>query len=149
MGIPRISYIKLYNLFSTLQCRNLLQHHSSKESIFFRSACFTIQLSQPYVFIGKTIVLIILIFVFRLISLLLVNFSRFIIAFLPNIRLLFISTLQSPSLSTFEPRKMNSLIMSTCSLSMLKSWVDQFIVTKIFFKFSFKPAAALSAFTLI
>ena len=37
--------------------RSLLQHHSSKASIFWHSAFFTVQLSQPYVTTGKTIAL--------------------------------------------------------------------------------------------
>ena len=51
--------------------RSLLQHHSSKASILWCSAFFTIQLSQPYVTTGKTIVLPIRIFVGRVMSLLL------------------------------------------------------------------------------
>ena len=34
---------------------SLLQHHSSKASIFWRSAFFTVQLSHPYMTTGKTI----------------------------------------------------------------------------------------------
>ena len=37
--------------------RRLLQHHSSKASILWRSAFFTVQLSQPYVTTRKTMVL--------------------------------------------------------------------------------------------
>ena len=35
--------------------KSLLQHHSSKESILWCSAFFTVQLSHPYVTTGKTI----------------------------------------------------------------------------------------------
>ena len=35
--------------------KSLLQHHSSKASILRRSACFTVQLSHPYMTTGKTI----------------------------------------------------------------------------------------------
>ena len=38
-------------------CKSLLQHHSSKASIFQHSAFFTVQLSYPYVTTGKTIAL--------------------------------------------------------------------------------------------
>ena len=34
--------------------RSLLQHHRSKSSVFWCSAFFTVQLSQPHVTIGKT-----------------------------------------------------------------------------------------------
>ena len=37
--------------------KSLLQHHSSKASILRRSAFFTVQLSHPYMTIGKTIAL--------------------------------------------------------------------------------------------
>ena len=37
--------------------KSLLQHHSSKASILWRSAFSTVQLSHPYMTIGKTIVL--------------------------------------------------------------------------------------------
>ena len=37
--------------------KRLLQHHSSKASILWRSAFFTVQLSHPYMTTGKTIAL--------------------------------------------------------------------------------------------
>ena len=37
--------------------KSLLQHHSSKESILWHSAFFTVQLSHPYMTTGKTIAL--------------------------------------------------------------------------------------------
>ena len=37
--------------------RSLLQHHSSKASILWRSAFFTVKLSHPYMTTGKTIAL--------------------------------------------------------------------------------------------
>ena len=49
---------------------NLLQQHSSKTSILWRSAFFTVQLSQPYMTTGRTIVLTIQTFVGRVVSLL-------------------------------------------------------------------------------
>ena len=38
-------------------CKSLLQHHSLKASILWCSALFTVQLSHPYMTIGKTIAL--------------------------------------------------------------------------------------------
>ena len=38
-------------------CKSLLQQHSSKASILWHSAFFTVQLSHPYVTTGKTIAL--------------------------------------------------------------------------------------------
>ena len=37
--------------------KSLLQHHSSKASIIWHSAFFTVQLSHPYITTGKTIAL--------------------------------------------------------------------------------------------
>ena len=50
--------------------KSLLQHHSSKASILWHSAFFTLQLSNPYVTTGKTIVLIRWTFVGKVMSLL-------------------------------------------------------------------------------
>ena len=50
--------------------KNPLQHHSSKASILRCSACFTVQLSHPYMNTGKTIALTRWIFVGKVISLL-------------------------------------------------------------------------------
>ena len=50
--------------------KSLLQHHSSKASIFLRSAFFTVQLSHPYMTTGKTIALNRRIFVGKVMSLL-------------------------------------------------------------------------------
>ena len=50
--------------------KSLLQHHSSKSSIFRRSAFFTVQLSHPYRTTGKTIALTRWTFVGKVMSLL-------------------------------------------------------------------------------
>ena len=55
--------------------RSLLQHHSSKASIFHRSAFFIVQLSHPYT-TGKTVALTILTFVGKVMSLLFNMLSR-------------------------------------------------------------------------
>ena len=51
----RIDWLDLLAVLGTL--KSLLQHHSSKASILQHSAFFIIQLSYPYMTIGKTIVL--------------------------------------------------------------------------------------------
>ena len=73
--------------------RSLLQHHSSKPSILLHSAFFTVQLSQPYVTTGKTIILTIWTFVGRVMFLLLCTLSSFVIVFLPGSKCLLISWL--------------------------------------------------------
>ena len=53
--------------------KSLLQHHSSKASILWRSAFFTVQLSHPYMTTGKTIALTGWTFVGKVMSLLLIS----------------------------------------------------------------------------
>ena len=65
--------------------KSLLQHHSSKASILRRPAFFTVQLSHPYVTIGKTIALTRWTLVGKVVSLLLNILSRLLVTFLPRI----------------------------------------------------------------
>ena len=51
----RMDWLDLLAVQETL--KSLLQHHSSKASILRHSAFFTVQLSHPYMTIGKTIAL--------------------------------------------------------------------------------------------
>ena len=51
----KIDWLDLLAVQGTL--KSLLQHHSSKASIFLCSAFFTVQLSHPYMTTGKTIAL--------------------------------------------------------------------------------------------
>ena len=70
--------------------KSLLQHHSSKASILWHSAFFTVQHSHPYMTTGKTIALTRRTFVANVMSLLLNMLSRLVITFLPRSkRLLF------------------------------------------------------------
>ena len=52
---PWTARFDLFAVQGTL--KSLLQHHSSKATIFWRSAFFIIQLSHPYITTGKTIAL--------------------------------------------------------------------------------------------
>ena len=85
--------------------KNLLQHHSSKASILPHSAFFIVQLSHPYMTIGKTIPLTRWTFVGKVMSLLFNMLSRLVITFLPRSKRLLISWLQSPSAVILEPPK--------------------------------------------
>jgi len=51
----KIDWFDLCAVQGTL--KSLLQHHSSKASILWHSAFFTVQLSHPYMTTGKTIAL--------------------------------------------------------------------------------------------
>ena len=85
--------------------KSLLQHHSSKASILWCSAFFTVQLSHPYMIIGKTIPLTTWTFVGKVMSLLFNMLSRLVIAFLSRSKCLLISWLLSPSTVILEPPK--------------------------------------------
>ena len=63
--------IDCFDVFVVQQTlRSLLQHHSSKASILWHSAFFTVQDSHPYMTKGKTIALTIRTFIGRVMSLL-------------------------------------------------------------------------------
>ena len=84
----RIDWFDLLAVQGTL--RSLLQRHSSKASILQRSAFFMVQLSHPYMTTGKTIALTRRTFVSKVMFLLFIMLSRFVIAFLPRSHLLLI-----------------------------------------------------------
>ena len=69
--------------------KSLLQHHSSKASILWRSAFFIVQLSHPYMTTGKTIALIRRTSVGKVKFLLFNMLSRLFIIFLPRSVFLF------------------------------------------------------------
>ena len=85
--------------------KSLLQHHSSKASILWRSSFFIVQFSHPYMTTGKTIALTRWTFVGKVMSLLLNMLSRLVITFLSRSRHLLISWLQSPSAVIFGAQK--------------------------------------------
>ena len=85
--------------------KSLLQHHNSKASILQHSAFFIVQLSHPYLTSGKTKALTRRTFVGKVISLLFNMLYRLVITFLPRIKHLLISWLQSPSAVILEPKK--------------------------------------------
>ena len=84
--------------------KSLLQHHSSKTSILQHSAFFMVQLSHPYMTIGKTIALTRWTFIGKVMSLLFNMLSRLVIAFLLRSKCHLISWLQSPSAVILEPQ---------------------------------------------
>ena len=89
----RMDWLDLLAVQGTL--KSLLQHHSSKASILWHSAFFTVQLSHPYMTTGKTIALTRWPFVGKVMFLLLNKLFRLVIAFLPRSKHLLISWLQS------------------------------------------------------
>ena len=91
----RMDWLDLHAVQGTL--KNHLQHHSSKVSILWCSAFFTVQLSHPYLTTGETIALTIWTFASNMMSLIFNMLSRFVKAFLPRSKCLLILWLQSPS----------------------------------------------------
>ena len=78
----RMDWLDLLAVQGTLN--SLLQHHSLKASILWRSAFFTVQLSHPYMTTGKPIALTRWTFVGKIMSLLFNMLSRLVITFLPR-----------------------------------------------------------------
>ena len=99
----RMDWLDLLAVQGTL--KSLLQHHSSKASILWRSASFTVQLLHPYMTTGKTIASTRWTFVGKVMSLLFNILSRLVITFLPRSKRLLISWLQLPSAVILEPKK--------------------------------------------
>ena len=93
--------IDWFNLAVQGTLKSLLQHHSSKASIFQCSAFFRVQLSHLYMPTGKTITLTRQTFVGKVMSLLFDMLSRLVTAFLSRSKRLLISWLQSPSAVIF------------------------------------------------
>ena len=97
----RMDWLDLLAVQGTL--KSLLQHHSSKASIFRHSAFLTVQLSHPYMTTGKTIALTRWTFVGKVMSLIFNTLSRLVITFLPRSKRLLFLWLQSPSAVILEP----------------------------------------------
>ena len=91
----RMDWLDLFAVQGTL--KSLLQHPSSKASILWCSAFFTVQLSYPYMTRRTS--------VGKVMSLLFNMLSRLVITFLPRSKHLLISWLQSPSAVILEPLK--------------------------------------------
>ena len=116
--------------------KSLLHHHSSKASIFWCSAFFTVQTSHPYMTTGKTMALTRWTFVGKVMSLLFNMLSRLIITFLPRSKHLLILWLQSLSAVILEPQR-------------IKSDMEPDAMILVFWMLSFKPTFSLSSFTFI
>ena len=95
--------------------KSLLQHHSSKASVLWRSAFFIVQLSDQYMTTGKTIALTIWTFAGKVTSLLFNTLSRFVIAFLPRSKHLLVAQLQSLSVVILKLKKIKSVTVSIVS----------------------------------
>ena len=133
----RMGWLDLLAVQGTL--KSLLQYCSSKASILWHSAFFTVQLSHPYMTTGKTIALTRWTFVGKVMSLLFNMLSRLVITFLPRSKHLLISWLQSPSAVILEPQKIKSDIVSTVSPSIYQEVMGPDAMILVFWMLNFKP----------
>ena len=99
----RIHWLDVLAVQGTL--KDLLQHHSSKASILWHSAFFTVQLSHPYVATGKTIALTRWTFVNKVMSLLFNMLSRLVITSLSRSKHLLISWCSHHLQWSWSPKK--------------------------------------------
>ena len=136
----RMDWLDLLAVQGTL--KSLLQHHSSKASILWRSAFCMVQLSHPYRTTGKTIALTRWTFVDKLMSLLFNVLSRLVITFLSSSKHLLISWLQSPSAVILKPPKIKSV-------TIFHELMGPDAMIFVFWMLSFKPTFSLSYFTFI
>ena len=112
--------------------KSLLQYHSSKASILWRSAFFIVQHSHPYMTTGKTKALTRWTFVGKVMSLLFNMLSRLVITFLPR-----------------NKQKTKSFTISIVSLSICHEVMGPDTMILAFWMLSFKPVFSLSSFTYI
>ena len=140
----RMDWLNLLAVQGTL--KSLLQHHSSKASILWCSAFFTVQLSHPYMSTGKTIALNRWTFVGKAMSL---HFNSCLVLsqlFFQRASDFFMA---DHHLQWFwNPRKIKSLTVSNVSLSICHDVVGPDAMIFGFWILSFKPAFSLFSFTL-
>ena len=106
----RMDWLELLAVQGTL--KSLLKHHSSKPSILWCSAFFTIQLSHPYMTTGKTIALTRQTFVGKVMSLLFNMLSRLVIAFSSKQQVSFNVMAAITICSDLEPPQIKSVTVS-------------------------------------
>ena len=92
-----------------------------KATVLWCSTFFMVHLSHPDRSTGETIALTMSTFVSKVMYMLFKTLCRFVIAFLPRSKCLFISRLQSPSTVILEPKKIKSVTVSILSPSI---WLE-------------------------
>jgi len=141
----RMDWFDLFAVQETL--KRPLQRNSSKASVLWHSAFFTVQLSNPYMITGKTTALNTWTSVGK-------SFSAFYYALLVGHNFSFeeqvsFNFISAVSISvTLEPKKIKSAIVSAVSPSICHEVKEPDSMTLVFWRLSFKPAFSLSSFTL-
>ena len=147
-GLSRVFYnttVQKHQFF----CTQLSLQSNSLASILMHSAFFIVQLSHPYITTGKAIALIRWAFFGKVMSLFFNMLSGLVITFLPRIKCLLISWLQSPSAVILETKKIKSVTVSIVSPSIFHEVMGPDAMILVFWMLSFKPTFLLSSFTLI
>ena len=106
-----------------------------------------VQLSYPYMTIGKTIALTRWTFVGKVVFLLFNMLSRLVIAILPRSKCLSISWLHSPSAVIMEPKKIKFVTVSIVSPPICHKVMGLDAMILVFWMLCFKPTVSLSSFT--
>ena len=140
----RIDWLDLLDIQGTL--KSLLQHHSSKASILWHSAFFTVQLSHPYMTTGKTIALTSWTFVGKVMSLLFNMLSRLVITCLPRSKRLDFMVAVTIC-SDFGAPQNKSATVSTVSPSISHEVMGPDVMILVFWMF--KLTFSLLSFTII
>ena len=131
----------------SLQAKGLSRVFSStiiQRHQFFGAQPSLVHLSHPYMTTGETIALTIWTFVGKVMSLLFNMLSRFVMAFLPRSKCLFISWLLSLSTVILEPKKRKPVSGSTFSPSIWNEVMWPGTMILVFWMMNFKPAFSLS-----
>ena len=124
-------------------------HHGSKALTLSFLYFFIVQLSNPYMSIGKTKALTRQTFVDKVMSLLFNKLSGLVVTFLPKSKCLLISWLQSPSAVILEPKKVKYLTVSFVSPRICHEVMGPDAILLVFWMLSFQPTFSLSSFTFI
>ena len=119
----KLDWLDLLAVQGTL--KSLLQHHSSKASILWRSTFFIVPLSHPYMTTGKTIALTRQTFIGTIMSLLFDMLSRLVITFLPMSKHLLVLWLQSSSAVILEPKNWSLTLFPLSPHLFPMRWWDQ------------------------
>ena len=127
--------------------RSLLQHHSLKSSILWRSVFFMVQLSQLYMTTGNIIAFTMWTFVGKVSAF--QQLPRFVITFLPRSNCFLISWVQSLSTVILEPKKRKSVTAPTFSPSICHAVTGSDAMILVFLILSLKPELSLFSFALI
>ena len=120
-----------------------------KHQLFKHSAFFMVQLSHPYMIIGKTMVLTRWTFVGKVMSVSFNMLPRFVIAFLPRSKCLLILWLQLPYAVILELKKIKSVTVSIVYPLIYHEVMGPDAMVLAFLILSFKPAFSFSSFIFI